>query len=49
MWRSLAEVAEALGLDPARLQGLAARAQSQQADVERHRLDVARATALTAS
>jgi hypothetical protein len=48
MWRSLAEVAEALGLEPARLQGLAARALSQQADVERHRLDVAR-TALTAS
>ena len=48
MWRALAEVAEPLGLDPARLQGLAARAVSQQADVERHRLDVAR-RALTAA
>ena len=48
MWRALAEVADALGLEPARLQGLAARALSQQADVERHRLDVAR-TALTAA
>ena len=47
LWRALAEVAAALGLDPARLQGLAARALSQQADVERHRLDVAR-KALTA-
>lgn len=42
LWRALAEVAETLGLEPARLQGLAARAVSQQADVERHRLDVAR-------
>jgi hypothetical protein len=48
MWRSLAEVAEALGLDRARLQELAARAEGQQADVERHRVDVAR-RALTAT
>ena len=47
LWRALAEVAESLGLEPARVQGLAARALSQQADVERHRLDVAR-RALTA-
>ena len=47
MWRALAEIADALGLDRPRLQGLAARAESQQADVERHRLDVAR-RALTA-
>ena len=48
LWRALAEVAAPLGLDPARLQGLAARALSQQADVERHRLDFAR-KALTAA
>jgi hypothetical protein len=47
MWRALAEVADTLGLDRARMEGLAARAVSQQADVERHRLDVAR-RALTA-
>ena len=47
MWRALAEIADALGLDGVRLQELAARAESQQADVERHRLDVAR-RALTA-
>ena len=47
MWRALAEVAEELGLDRERLQGLAVRAESQQADVERHRVDVAR-RALTA-
>jgi hypothetical protein len=47
MWRALAEIADAVGLDRARLQELAARAESQQADVERHRIDVAR-RALTA-
>ena len=47
MWRALAEIAEALGLDRVRLQELAARADGQQADVERHRIDVAR-RALTA-
>jgi hypothetical protein len=48
MWRSLAEVAETLGLDGARLEELAARAESQQADLERHRLEVA-GRALTAT
>ena len=33
LWRALAEVAAPLGLDPARLQGLAARALSQQAGI----------------
>jgi hypothetical protein len=47
MWRALAEVADAVGLDRARLEGFAARAESQQADVERHHLEVARG-ALTA-
>ena len=47
LWRALAEIADPLGLDGPRLHGLAARAESQQADVERHRLDVAR-RALTA-
>jgi hypothetical protein len=47
MWRALAEIADALGLDRVRLQELAARAETQQADVERHRIDVAR-RALTA-
>jgi hypothetical protein len=47
MWRVLAEVAPDLGLDPARLEGLSARAERQQADVERHRIDVGR-RALTA-
>jgi len=47
MWRALAEIADALGLDGVRLEELAARAESQQADVERHRIDVAR-RALTA-
>ena len=47
MWRALAEIADAVGLDRARLQELGARAESQQADVEHHRLDVAR-RALTA-
>jgi hypothetical protein len=47
MWRALAEIAEALGLDRVRLQELAARAESQQTDVEHHRIDVAR-RALTA-
>jgi hypothetical protein len=47
MWRALAEIADAVGLDRARLQELAARAESQQADIERHRIDVAR-RALTA-
>jgi hypothetical protein len=47
MWRALAEVADALGLDRARMEGLAARAEGQQADLERHRIGVAR-RALTA-
>ena len=47
MWRALTEVADAVGLDRARLQELAARAETQQTDVERHRIDVAR-LALTA-
>ena len=47
LWRALAEIADAVGLDRVRLQELAARAESQQADVERHRIDVAR-RALTA-
>jgi LDH2 family malate/lactate/ureidoglycolate dehydrogenase len=47
MWQVLAEVAVDVGLDRARLEGLAARAEAQQADVERHRLDVGR-RALTA-
>ena len=47
MWRALAEVADAVGLDRPRLEELAARAEAQQADAERHRLDAAR-QALTA-
>lgn len=47
LWRALAEIADALGLDRARLEELAARAETQQADVERRRLEVAR-HALTA-
>ena len=47
MWRALAEVAEQLGLERARFEALRARAERQQTDVERHRLDAAR-TALTA-
>jgi hypothetical protein len=47
LWRALAEIAEEVGLDRARLEALAARAEGQQADVERHRLEVAR-RALTA-
>jgi hypothetical protein len=47
LWRALAEIADTVGFDRARLEALAARAESQQADVERHRLDVAR-RALTA-
>jgi hypothetical protein len=47
MWRALAEIADAVGLDRVRLEALAARAEGQQADVERHRLEVAR-QALTA-
>lgn len=47
LWRALAEIADALGLDRVRLQELAAGAETQQADVERHRIDVAR-RALTA-
>jgi hypothetical protein len=42
MWRVLAEVAQDVGLDRARLEALATRAERQQADVERHRLDVGR-------
>lgn len=40
MWRVLAEVAQELGLDRARFEALAVRAERQQADVERHRLEV---------
>ena len=47
MWRALAEITDEVGLDRARLEALAARAEGQQADVERHRLEVAR-RALTA-
>jgi hypothetical protein len=47
MWRALAEIADGDGLDRPRLEALAARAEGQQADVERHRLDIAR-RALTA-
>jgi hypothetical protein len=47
MWRALAEVAEEVGVGRARMEALAERAERQQADVERHRLDTAR-RALTA-
>jgi hypothetical protein len=47
MWQLLAEVAHDVGLDRERLEALAARAERQQADVERHRRDVGR-RALTA-
>jgi hypothetical protein len=47
MWRVLTEVAQDVGLDRERLEALSARAERQQADVERHRLDVGR-RALTA-
>ena len=47
MWRALAEITDEVGLDRARLEALAARGEGQQADVERHRLEVAR-QALTA-
>ena len=47
LWRALAEVADTIGLDRPRLEALAARADGQQADVERHRRDAAR-LALTA-
>jgi DNA-binding phage protein len=47
MWQVLAEVAQDVGLDRERLEALSARAERQQADVERHRLDVGR-RALTA-
>jgi hypothetical protein len=47
MWRALAEIADTVGLDRARMEALAARAESQQAGVERHRLEVGR-RALTA-
>jgi len=47
MWRALAEVAQDLGLDRARFEALSARAERQQADVERHRREVGR-RALTA-
>ena len=40
MWSVMGEVAQELGLDRARLEALAARAERQQADVERHRLDI---------
>ena len=47
MWSVMADVAQELGLDRARLEALSARAERQQADVERHRRDVGR-RALTA-
>ena len=47
MWSVVGDVAQELGLDRARLDALAARAEGQQADVERHRLEVGR-RALTA-
>ena len=47
MWSVMGEVAQELGLDPARLEALAARAERQQADVERQRREVGR-RALTA-
>jgi hypothetical protein len=47
MWSVMAEVAQELGLDRARLEALSARAERQQADVERHRREVGR-RALTA-
>src|SRR5512132_2562775 len=47
MWRVLAEVAQDPGLDRARFEALATSAERQQADVERHRLDLAH-RALTA-
>jgi hypothetical protein len=47
MWRALAEVAEEVGLGRDRMEALAERAERQHADVERHRLEVAR-RALTA-
>jgi hypothetical protein len=42
MWQVLAEVAEQVGVDRARMEELSARAERQQADVERHRLAAAR-------
>jgi hypothetical protein len=47
MWRALAQVAEEVGLGRPRMEALAERAERQQADVERHRLEAAR-RALTA-
>jgi hypothetical protein len=47
MWSVMADVAQELGLDRARLEALSARAERQQADVERHRREVGR-RALTA-
>ena len=47
MWQVLAEVAEQVGVDRARMEELSARAERQQADIERHRLEVGR-RALTA-
>jgi hypothetical protein len=47
MWRVLAETAQDLGLERARFEALSTRAERQQADVERHRPEVAR-RALTA-
>jgi hypothetical protein len=42
MWRALLQIAGPPPLDAGRLQDLAARAERQAADVERHRLEVAR-------
>jgi hypothetical protein len=47
MWSVVAEAAQELGLERARLEALAARAERQRADVERHRREVGR-RALTA-
>jgi hypothetical protein len=47
LWRALAEVADEVGVDRARMQELALRAESQRDDVERHRVQIAR-EALTA-
>jgi hypothetical protein len=47
MWRALADVADGLGLDRARMEALAARAVSQQTELEGQRVGVAR-RALTA-
>lgn len=42
MWRALVEVAQEVGVARDRMEALAERAERQQADVERHRLEAAR-------